>query len=91
MGSEMDPALAAEMVAMQFAGGESIARLCASWERDAEWVETAIRLALLASIPRREGGMKPSRTEMREARRMETYEVGWEQPRLEFDGGRSEP
>lgn len=48
---------------MQFAGGMSIARIAEDWERDAEWVEAAIRRALLGSIPRRHGGLKMSRRE----------------------------
>ncbi len=61
-----DPAR--EVVAMQFAGGMSIARLAEEWERDAMWVEESVRLALLESIPKRDGGMKISRVEARAAR-----------------------
>jgi len=56
---------------MQFAGGMSIARLTEAWERDAAWVEAAIRQALLASIPQRDGGLKPPRAEVRAARNEE--------------------
>ena len=53
---------------MQFAGGKSIAQLAEEWEQSPEWVEESIRLALLESIPRRDGGLKPSRTELRAER-----------------------
>jgi hypothetical protein len=56
---------AREVVAMQFAGGMSIARLAEEWERSAEWVEESIRLALLESIPKRDGGLKAPRKEVR--------------------------
>jgi hypothetical protein len=64
----MDDQAAREVVAMQFAGGMSIARLAESWERDAAWVEEAIRHALLENIPKRDGGLKPSRSEIRAER-----------------------
>jgi hypothetical protein len=60
---------AGEVAAMQFAGGMSIARIAAEWERGAEWVEDAIRRALLESIPRRDGGLKATRSEVRAERR----------------------
>ena len=56
----MDDQAAREVVAMQFAGGLSIARLAEDWERDPEWVEEAIRRALLETIPERNGGLKVS-------------------------------
>jgi len=56
------------VVAMQFAGGMSIARLAEAWDRDAAWVEEAIRHALLETIPQRNGGLKISRTEARAAK-----------------------
>lgn len=59
---------AAEVAAMQFAGGMAISDVAAEWERDVEWVEAAVRRALLQSIPRRDGGLKASRTEMRAER-----------------------
>lgn len=59
---------AAEVVAMQFAAGRQIAQLAEEWDRDAQWVEEAIRQALLAGIPRRDGGLKPSRSEVRAER-----------------------
>ena len=71
---------------MQFAGGMPIARVAALWEKDAEWVESAIRQALLESIPVKDGGTKPPRAEAREGRR---GEPGAGQARLEFDGGRA--
>lgn len=65
----MDDEAAGEVVAMQFAGGMSIARLAEEWERDAAWVEAAIRRALLATIPQRDGGLKVSRAEARHCMR----------------------
>ena len=50
---------------MQFAGGMQIARVAEAWDRDADWVESAIRRALLASIPQRDGGLKATRKEVR--------------------------
>ena len=58
-----------EVAAMQFAGGMSIAQVAVLWERDADWVEVAVRQALLASIPVRDGGTKVSRVEARAERR----------------------
>ena len=59
---------------MQFAGGRSIAHLAEEWERSQEWVEQAIRAALLKTIPERDGGLKPPRAEMR-AERSEEFEL----------------
>ena len=70
----MDDAAAREVVAMQFAGGMSIARLVEDWERDASWVEAAIRAALLKTIPVRDGGSKTPRAEAR-AERAEELEA----------------
>lgn len=70
----MDDEAAREVVAMQFAGGMSIARVAEDWERDAAWVEAAIRAALLKSIPIRDGGLKPPRAEAR-AERAEEIEA----------------
>lgn len=53
---------------MQFAGGKSVAQLMEEWERNTEWVEGAIRAALLGSIPTRDGGLKPSRFTERKRR-----------------------
>jgi hypothetical protein len=75
---------AAEVAAMQFAGGMSIARVAALWEKDAAWVEEAIRRALLTSIPRRDGGLKVSRAEVRAERRAEEVRTGMRQAELEF-------
>jgi hypothetical protein len=58
---------AREVAAMQFAGGRSILQVAAEWERDADWVEEAVRRALLERIPQRSGGLKVSRTETRAA------------------------
>lgn len=54
---------AADVVAMQFAAGMSIARLANDWERDPAWVEQAVRRALLNRIPPRDGGTKITRRE----------------------------
>jgi hypothetical protein len=72
---------AAEVAAMQFAGGMSIARLAEEWERDPAWVEAAIRHALLNSIPKRDGGLKPSRAEVRAER---SEEADQDDAQLEF-------
>ena len=64
----MEDADCAQVVAMQFAGGLSIARLAEEWERDAAWIESAIRQALLEAIPQRDGGLKAPRGEVRAAR-----------------------
>jgi hypothetical protein len=56
-----DEMSAAQVVAMQFAGGRLIVQLAEEWERDAAWVEEAIRRALRETIPKRNGGMKVSR------------------------------
>ncbi len=70
----MDKA-AQEVAAMQFAGGLSLARVAELWQRDASWVEDAVRNALLATIPLRDGGSKLPRALERagqqEARRAE--------------------
>lgn len=63
----LDDQAAREVAAMQFAGGMSIAQVAEAWERDAEWVEDAIRQAMLEQIPERDGGLKASRTETRAA------------------------
>ncbi len=75
---------AAEVVAAQFAGGKSVAQLAGEWERDAEWVEDAIRGAMLAAIPRRDGGMKASRAEERAERSGERHAIRGRQTRLEW-------
>lgn len=59
---------AGEVAAMQFAGGMTIAEVAAQWDREPRWVEQAIRNALLASIPRRDGGLKAPRVEQRAGR-----------------------
>jgi hypothetical protein len=71
----VDDQAAGEVVAMQFAGGMSIAQLATDWERDTAWVEDAIRRALLATIPQRDGGLKVSRSEARAARSEELEEI----------------
>lgn len=43
--AELDAVL--EVLAMQFAGDMSIARLVPDWERDREWVENAMRRRML--------------------------------------------
>lgn len=61
----MNEEAAGEVAAMQFAGGKAIGEVAVEWERDVEWVEAAVRRALLQSIPRRDGGLKASRAETR--------------------------
>lgn len=56
--------LMAEAAAMQFAGGWSLERVAREWERDVGWAEDAVRRALLATIPERVGGLRPSRAEL---------------------------
>lgn len=75
---------AGEVAAMQFAGGMSIESVAAEWDREAEWVEAAIRVELLKFIPRRDGGLKPSRTEMRAERSEERAVVRQVQGKLEW-------
>lgn len=75
---------AREVVAMQFAAGRTIAELAEEWERDAEWVEEAIREAMLEAIPKRDGGLKPSRSEVRAARSQENEELRDVQAKLEW-------
>lgn len=65
---------AAEVAAMQFAGGMSVADVAAMWERSEAWVEAAVRDALLARISVREGGTKPTRVEVQAQRRLEAGE-----------------
>jgi urease accessory protein UreF len=59
--------VAREVAAMQFAGGRSIVQVAAEWERDPQWVEEAVREALLERIPQRSGGLMVSRAETRAA------------------------
>jgi hypothetical protein len=80
---EQDEA-AREVVAMQFAGGKTVAQLAEEWERTAEWVEDAIRAALLESIPVRDGGMKVSRSEARAQRSEELQGIRGAQAKLEW-------
>ena len=72
----MDRELPGDVIAAQFAGGRSIARLADEWECDAVEVESAIRVALLAFIPRRDGGLKVSRAEERASRSEESETAG---------------
>lgn len=84
---EPDPdqdALDGEVVAMQFAGGRSVARLAEDWERDVAWVEAAVRRALLEQIPQRVGGLKPSRAHIRTERDEEQMQLDGLQARLEL-------
>jgi hypothetical protein len=70
---------------MQFAGGMPLARVAEEWERDTAWVEAAVRRALLESIPRRDGGMKLSRVEVRTTRGEKAARVCWGQTGLDFE------
>ncbi|HEX5236146.1 MAG TPA: hypothetical protein VFW25_12545 [Silvibacterium sp.] len=78
----IDEESAGEVAAMQFAGGMSIARLAEEWERDAAWVEEAIRRALLAAIPQRDGGLKTPRELARTERSEELQTVSGAQGKL---------
>ena len=80
----MDEDSAREVVAMQFAGGRSIAQLAEEWDRDTGWVEESVRLAMLASIPKRDGGMKPPRSEVRTDRSGELAAIRAAQGELEL-------
>jgi hypothetical protein len=80
----IEDAGAREVVAMQFAGGRSIAQLAEEWERSAEWVEESIRRSLLEMIPKRDGGMKVSRSEARALRSGELQAVREAQAKLEW-------
>lgn len=80
----MNDNAAREVVAMQFAGGRAIARLAEEWDRDSAWVEESIRHALLEHIPRRDGGLKAPRMEVRSMRQQEQAPCDG-QRRLEFD------
>jgi hypothetical protein len=72
----------AQVVAMQFAGGMSLAKLAEEWERDPAWVEEAIRRALLEAIPQRDGGLKMPRSEERAARSEEVEALSGVQRKL---------
>lgn len=80
----VDDAAAAEVAAMQFAGGRSIAQVAEAWERDMSWVEAAIRRALLETIPRCQGGLKAPRVETRAANAAELTVAAIEQGELEW-------
>lgn len=75
---------AREVAAMQFAGGMAIAQIAEHWERDASWVEEAIRQALLKSIPKRDGGLKAPRAEMRGVRSEEIEALREVQQKLKW-------
>lgn len=69
---------------MQFAGGMSVAQVAAEWDRDGEWVEAAVRRELLKLIPRRDGGLKATRTEVRAERQCMEQPVEGMQGKLEW-------
>lgn len=75
---------AAEVAAMQFAGGMAVAEVAERWERDTAWVEAAVRQALLKHIPQRDGGLKMSRMEVRAVRSEERTAAREMQGNLEF-------
>lgn len=75
---------AREVAAMQFAGGLSVACIAEQWDQDTDWVEEAIRRVLLASIPRRDGGLKASRAEIHAERRGELAAARGAQGELEW-------
>ena len=60
-----------DVLAIQFAGFMSIAHLVPHWDR--EWVEYAIGRWML---PRRDGGLKPPRSEMASMKREELIGQG---------------
>lgn len=57
-----------DVIAAQFAAGLSIRRLAMDWGLDEAMIELAIRSQFRMLIPRRAGGDKPSRTEVRAMR-----------------------
>jgi len=73
-----------EIAAAQFAGGMSIAQVAREWDREAQWVESSIRQALLNYIPRRDGGLKATRTELRAMRSEEVQAARETQQKLEW-------
>lgn len=81
----MDPYEGAgEVAAMQFAGGMSIEHVASLWDREVEWVEDAVRRELLKFIPRRDGGLKATRTEQRAERHCMQQPAGSVQAKLEW-------
>lgn len=80
----MDDASAQDVAAMQFAGGRSMAQVAEQWDREVDWVEAAVRRALLATIPARDGGTKQPRAEVQAERRMDAAQAEGLQPAL-FD------
>ena len=83
MAEQLEDDAAAEVAAMQFAGGMTIAQVADLWQRAAGWVEDAVRRALREQIPRKDGGLKEPRAETRAARSMEGAAVA-EQRQLEW-------
>ena len=75
-----DEGAPADVIAAQFAGGLSIARLAEEWDVDHAAVEDAVRSQFRLLIPRWAGGEKPTRDELRKQRRIE--ELGDVMPRL---------
>jgi hypothetical protein len=73
-----------EVIAAQFAAGRSIARLAEEWERDPNWIEGVIRVALLRTIPERDGGLKPARAEQQAERSEELERIRRAQGVLEL-------
>lgn len=65
-----------EVIAAQFAGGMSIARLASEWDLCEGLVEAAVRHELRLLIPRWAGGLKASRDEMRRSREQEPAAQG---------------
>jgi hypothetical protein len=76
----MEDEAAGEVAAMQFAGGRTIADVAAEWERDAAWLEAAIRQALRVRMTEREGGLRPTRAAERAERNegAEELQAGFE-------------
>jgi hypothetical protein len=71
---------------MQFAGGLTIDEVAAQWERDAAWVEDAIRRTLLESIPQRAGGLRIPRSAVRAERSDEKHAAAGLQGMLGWEG-----
>ncbi len=85
MDEALDDRAAREVVAMQFAGGLSIAQLEERWERDRAWVEESIRQALLVHIPEKDGGLKAPRALERAERREELEQLRSAQATIEWE------
>lgn len=84
MPEKLDEDGAMDVAAMQFAGGLSAAKVAELWDRDVQWVEDAIRRAMLQAIPKRSGGLKEPRAQARAERRQQAAESEQLQQDLEW-------